>query len=254
MKTVGIEELLTWAFTQELWKVGAGGGVSSVSASSWSLVQGFGELCALIDRTPNHFGVVPGFEEGEPHEDALAAGHAVNRLSRLGLVMPAVGWQVFPEFDDVNGAIASEVERVLMAWRAKGAAAAGAHLVALTTRCAILGTGPDWYADEPRVAPLMKWGNAMWFQKRKRKDSLGKTIEIEVDGFDKRTRRPRPGAYRKFRVTEPLTGSVLGRLDWWLWRQALEALHDELSGSLRSHRLSGFSHIAAPWIPASDTS
>lgn len=248
MKTMGIEDLLTWAFTQELWKVGSGGGFTSASASGWSRVQAYGELCALIDRTPNHFGVVPGFEEGEPHPDAMLAGRAVKGLSRLGLMMPTAGWNIFPEFDDEHGAIASEIDRVFAGWRAKGAAGAGSHLVALTTRCAILGKGPDWHADQPKVAPLMKWGNAMWFVKRNRKDSLGNLIHTEADGFDKRTRRPRPGAYRKFRVTEPMTSAVLGRLDWWLWQKALEILHAELFGQLKGHRLMGFSHIAEPWF------
>lgn len=247
MKNVDVAELLTWAFTQELWKVGSGGGISSVPGSNYSSVIGFGELCALIDRTPNHFGVIPGFEEAEAHEDALAVGYAVKALAGLGLVMPSAGWNIFPEFDDPHGAIANEVDRVLSNWRAKGAAAAGAHLVALTTRCAILGKGPDWRADEPRVAPLMKWGNAMWFVRRRRKDSLGNHFDVESDGFDKRTRRPKPGAYRKFRVVEPMTSAVLDRLDWWLWQRALESVHEALSGRLSAHRLFEYQRVCEPW-------
>ncbi len=45
-----IENLLTWAFTQELWKVGSAGPGPGMPGSAWDMVQSFAELGTLIDR------------------------------------------------------------------------------------------------------------------------------------------------------------------------------------------------------------
>lgn len=247
MKTVTIEGLLTWAFTQELWKVGAGGGVSAVGRSNFSLVSEYGELFSLIDRDPNIYGVVPGFEEGEPHADAVVAGNAVKALSAMGLHMPPPGWTPFPEFDDPHGVIADEVSRVLAHWYGKGSRAAGEHIVGLTVRCAVMGREPEWRADPPRVVPVRKWGNPAWFVMRRRRDGFGRWYEYETDGYDKRNKRPFKGAYRKFRLAEPLQVAVLGRLEWWMWREALSRVHASVANHLTAHRLTAFADLPPPW-------
>ena len=248
MKTIGITDLLAWAFCQELCKVGAGGdGLTAVSISSWSLTRDMAVLGTLIDRSPNIFGVIPGFiEDGDPHPDALAVGRAVKALDAIGFEIPE-GWMPFPEFDDPHGLIAAEVARVVAEVRLKGDRLGGRHLVTLVTGAAILGRGPDWHCDAPTFRLVEMRGKPRWFLTKKVPDSLGRTYEIEVDGFDAKRQRPMRGAYRKYELSRMLRGEILSRLDWQLWQDALSFLADRLSGQVTAHRIAPFFPDRQPW-------
>lgn len=249
MKTIGITELLAWAFCHELCKVGAGGSqmVDLGGGSAWSMVSEFAALGTLIDKSPNVFGVIPGFiEDGEPHADALKVGHAVRALASIGFEVPD-GWMPFPEFDDPHGLIAAEVERVVAEVRQKGDRLGGRHLVTLVTGAAILGRGPDWSCDQPKFRMVAVRGEPQWFVKRKAKDALGRTYEYEANGFDTVKRRPRKGAYRKYELSTMLRGEILSRLDWQLWQDALSFLSEQLSHTLEQHRIAPFVPDRQPW-------
>ncbi len=248
MKTMTIEALLGWAFTAELCKVGGGGdGLSAVAASSWSMVEGVAALGTLIDRSPNDYGVIPGFiEAGEPHPDAVKIGDEVRALAVRGFEIPD-GWQPFPEWADEHGLIAAEVARVAGEVRLKGDRLAGRHVVALVTTAAILGRGPDWEASEPKVKMVEANGKPLWFIKRKSKDAFGCVYEFEADGYDRRKQRPLKGAYRKHELSGPIRGAILSRLDWELWQSALKFLAYMLDGRLESHRIAPFVPDRQPW-------
>ncbi|MGQ3078558.1 MAG: hypothetical protein ACT6RT_10950 [Allorhizobium sp.] len=204
-------------------------------------------LGTLIDRSPNIFGVIPGFiEEGDPHPDALAVGRGVRRLNEIGFDVPD-GWMPFPEFDDPHGLIAVEVERVVSEVRLKGDRLGGRHLVALVTGAAILGHGPDWSCEQPSFRLVEVRGKPRWFMTKKVPDSLGRVYEIEVDGFDAKRQRPMRGAYRKYELSRMMRSEILSRLDWQLWQDALEVLGNLLAGQLSAHRIAAFSPDRQPW-------
>ncbi len=248
MKTIGITELLSWAFCQELCKIGSGGdGLTSVGSSNWSLTRDMATLGTLIDKSPNAYGVVPGFiEDGEPHADAVKVGDAVRGLARIGFEIPE-GWMPFPEFDDPHGLIAKEVARVVAEVRLKGDRLGGRHLVSLVTGAAILGRGPDWSCTQPKARMVSMNGTPRWFILRKTTDAFGRVFEIESDGFDAVKRRPKKGAYRRYELSQPLRGAILARLDWQLWQDALSALGNDLHGRLANHQIAAFSADRQPW-------
>ncbi|MCO5734113.1 hypothetical protein [Rhizobium sp. SSA_523] len=249
MKTVTIEGLLQWAFCQELCKVGAGSGdgLTAVASSNWEVTRDMAVLGTIIDKSPNLYGVVPGFiEDGEPHPDAVKVGEAVRALAGIGIDLPE-GWMPFPEFEDPYGLIAGEVERVADEVRIKGDLLSGRHLVALVTRAAILGHGPDWRCDQPSFLVVSAHGKPRWFVKKKARDAFNRIYEFEGNGYDSKRCKPVRGAYRKYELERMLRGDILSRLDWQLWQDALQQLANQLDGNLGAHRLMPFFPNRAPW-------
>lgn len=248
MKKMTIEAFLTWAFTAELCKIGGGGdGLTGVAGSSWSMVSDYAALGTLIDRSPNAYGVIPGFiEDGAPHPDAILAGDAVRGLAGIGVDIPD-GWHPFPDWDDEHGLVAAEVERVIGEVRLKGDRLAGRHVVALVTTSAILGRGPDWEASEPAARMVEANGKPLWFVSRASKDAFGRSYTFEADGFDRKKQRPMRGAYRKYELSGPIRGAILARLDWELWQDALAVVARRLDGRLESHLIQPFSPYRHPW-------
>ncbi|TRL35506.1 hypothetical protein [Rhizobium straminoryzae] len=245
MKNIGIEELLRWAFTFELSKVDAGGGASFSAA--WKMTEAVAELGTVIDRTPNSYGVIPGFiEDGEPHPDAVLIGDAVRALDRHGFDIPD-GWNPFPEFDDAHGLIAAEVESVVCELRLKGDRLAGRHIVSLVISSAVLGRGPEWHMAPPEYQLVTANGQPRWFRMKKGRDAFRRVYWLEVDGFDKKRRRPFPDAYRKYELVAPLRSDVLSRLDWQIWQNALLTLQTTLAGRLSAHRILPFRPFVQPW-------
>lgn len=245
MKTMTIEALLAWAFTAELCKIDDGR-TGAAMRSSFASVSAYGELMAMIDRTPNPYGVIPIVGDAEPHPDAVKIGDEVRALAARGFEIPD-GWQPFPEWTDEHGLIAAEVARVAGEVRLKGDRLAGRHVVALVTTAAILGRGPDWEASEPKVKMVEANGKPLWFVKRKSKDAFGRVYEFEADGYDRRKQRPLKGAYRKHELSGPIRGAILSRLDWELWQSALKFLAYMLDGRLESHRIAPFVPDRQPW-------
>ena len=249
-RKITIEKLLEWAFREELCKVGAGGGFSLVSASAWDLVSGMAELGTLIDRSPNGYGVIPGFHAlGDPHPDAVAVGDAVRGLRDIGFEIPE-GWNPLSEFDDPHGLIAAEVERVASRERLKGDRLTGRAMAALVTGAAILGRGPDWgIEDEPGFRMVTIAGEPAWFIVKRQKDALGRVHEIETaDGRDRKTHRPKHGAYRKYELKRTMTSDILSRLEWQIWQDALRHVHRTVAGALEAHDLIEFAPHRFPWL------
>lgn len=256
MKKISIEALLTWAFTQELGKVGASGTYAGPGYSvAWS---GFVEMAALgtmVDRSPNLYGAIPSFVyEGEPHRDAVVVGDAVRALANEGFEI-ADGWNPVPEWADERGLIAAAVEKVTAEQRDRSDRLSGRHILSLVISSAVLGRGPSWQAEQPKVVMVEHRGKPAWFVMRKAKDRTGKTYHYEDNGFDQRRQRPVKGAYRKWSLDRSVRGDILSRLDWQLWQSCLELLHLRLSAPKRlaEHALLPFRPIRAPWKSAVGT-
>jgi hypothetical protein len=249
MKKISIENLLIWAFTEELPKKGAKRPAPmGFSHSSDSLMQ-FAELGTLIDSDTNSYGLIPAFiYEGEPHADAVAVYDAVLALELRGGFEIERGWNPFPEWQDPQGLIAAEVARAVDHELGRPDRANGMHVVNLVRNAAILRRGPDWEADEPRTVTIKLNGkDDSWFIKRKRKNRMQRFEDYEDNGFDNRARRPLPGAYRKYRLAEPVRAAIAARQDWQLWQSALEALVAALAGRLEDHEIRPFTPNRHPW-------
>jgi hypothetical protein len=251
MKKVTIEGLLSWAFTQELCKVGApmADYVGVGFSQAWSTMSEVAMLGTIVDRQPNMYGVIPNFihDLKEAHVDALEVGEAVRALAQRGGFEIGQGWNPFPEWEDERGIVAVEVARAVEILRLKGDRLSGKHVVNLVTSAAILGRGPDWSAKKPNERIVMARGMPAWFVGKKARDAFGRAYTYEADGFDRRKRRPVKGAYQKVELSEPILAAILSRLDWQLWQDALQVLAEELRGRCKSHELVSFVPDRSPW-------
>ncbi len=248
-KTMTIQQLLTWAFTEELCKAEAQGGrLVPIMSNPNAIVGEVGALGTLIDRSPNAWGVIPTWEmDGLPDEDALTVGRAVRALTDTGFDIPE-GWRPFPEWaNDEHGLIAAEVDRVLCEERAHGTRRTGRHAYNLILTCAVLKRGPDWQAERPKVRMVERQGKPVWFMIKRQKDCLGRWHEIEVDGYDRKAQRPKRGAYRKYALSHGLRAEVLSRIDWIVWQAALQMLERELAGQLICKQITPMRFDMAPW-------
>lgn len=257
MKTVTMEELLSWSFVHELPKGGGVDGLANansawrmIEASSWGKVLGFAELLTLVDcghGDASNFLI----EQGEPHEDAVTVGRAVAALGACDVAIPD-GWNPFgdwPATDDVFvGVTAQAVATTVARYRKLGAARRGRGIVNLVVGTAVLGREPKWEAEPPKVQMVERDGKPAWFVKRAVRDEFGITHEIEVDGYNGRTHRAQPGAYRKYRFSDDPAGDILSRLDHQIWVAALARLERTLVDQLVGHRLVHGSRSATPWL------
>ncbi|KEQ05739.1 hypothetical protein [Pseudorhizobium pelagicum] len=248
MRKIGIQELLAWAFTQELPKIGAAEAIGPGYSQAWSMMSEVATLGTLVDRSPNAFGVIPDFiYGGDPHPDAVMVGEAVHRLADRGGYDIPEGWNPFPEWQDEHGLIAAEVRNVVEHIRARPEQVSGRHVAQLVTTAAVLGRGPDWAAAEPMVQMVSVKGKPLWFVQAKARDSLNRVYWFEDNGMDRKTHRPKPGAYRKYQLGAPLRGAIIDRLDWQLWQDALVSLQNELCGRLSAADLLPFHPVRRPW-------
>jgi hypothetical protein len=252
MKLMTIGNLLGWAFTQELPKIGATQVTASGPGFSANTAQAqMQELGTLIDRSPNPYGVIPYFsDEGDPHPDALIVAQAVRALADRDGYEVGSGWTPFPEWEDDHGVISAEVEKVIAAETGRGGKLNSKQIVNLVTSAAILKRGPDWRADQPKIVTIKANGkDDSWFIKRTRIDKkTGRMEEYEDNGFDARKRKPKAAAYRKYRLDGSIRGAVVARLEWQLWQSALEVLAEDLQGRLHDHKVIPFRANRAPWL------
>lgn len=252
MKTLTIEELLSWAFVHELPKGGGTDGLANMNsawrmlqASSWGKVSAFAELMTLVDvdRGGSNFWI----DQGEPHEDAITIGGAVAELGFCDVVIPT-DWNVLADWADPHGLAGRAIESVVERWAKRSPMRRAAGLVSLVVGTAVLGKRPDWDADEPKVKMVERGGRPAWFVQRRVIDPhSGMPHMIETDGYNARTHRPFKGAYRKFVYSDDPTGFILSRLDWQMWVAALRRIEVNVRPKLAAHRLAPWEASIAPW-------
>ncbi|TIT24417.1 MAG: hypothetical protein E5W70_03680 [Mesorhizobium sp.] len=255
MKTVTIEELLTWAFVHELPKGGGVDGLDNANsawrmleASSWGKITSFAELGAIVDQgrgdTENYW-----IEQGEPHDDAVAVGRAVAGLSRCDIAVPA-GWNALADWPDTEGMAEAAVRKAVERYMVRTPQRRAAGIVSLVVGTAILGREPDFGAEPSKVRMIERGGRPAWFVTRRMKHEDGQTYDLEVDGYNGRTQRPVKGAYRKYEFSIDPTGDILGRLDYQIWVAALRRLEAEIATQLVGHRLVFSDRSMTPWLEA----
>lgn len=244
MKQIAIVQLLEWAYRHELTKTERPGGrIGPSMSSSWVSVDQYGLLGTVIDASINGYGVVPMFmDEGEPHPDAVLVAEAVAGLADAQI---SIGddWTPFPEWADTDGLVAACVARV----RPRLLSITGEQIQAMLIARAVLGRKPDWRGDEPGRTMITKSGKPSWFIKETRRDAYGNPIVCEVEGLHPRSRRPKPGAYRRYRLTEDVAGLAEDRFRRTVWALAARHVAQEVAGRLLSHQLTAEVPTLAPW-------
>ncbi|MBD8556893.1 hypothetical protein IFT84_20500 [Rhizobium sp. CFBP 8762] len=245
MKQIGIQKLLEWAFTYELRMVEPKTSVSG--QSSWGVFMEMAKLGTIVDRSPSVFGfALGGVEPREPHPDAVLVGNAVRALGMNRFEIPE-SWNPFPDFDDPYGVIAEDVESVISEIRLSGERLTGTYMTGLVICAAIMGKGPDWRAEKPELQLVSANGKPRWFLLKKGRDEFGRNYWFEVNGYDKKRKRPMRNAYQKCELVESTRNDVLSRLDWQIWQSALDSLTASLSGRLSTYRLMPFDSVIEPW-------
>jgi hypothetical protein len=253
MRTLTVEELLSWAFVHELPKGGGVDGLANMNsawrmlqASSWGRISAYAELMTLVDVDfaggGNFF-----IDQGEPHEDALIVGEAVAALGHCDAMFPE-GWNPLADWPDEHGLVMAAVARAVERYRLRPALRRAAGLVSMVIGCAVLGKAPDWRSEPSRVRMVERGGRPAWFVRRVMRDALGRDYEMEVDGYNRRTGRRDRAAYRKFEFSEDPSGDILSRLDWQLWVRALRMVEERVRPRLAAHRLAPSDHVLAPWV------
>lgn len=251
MKSVTIEELLTWAFVHELPKGGGVDGLDNMNsawrmlqASSWGKIAAFAELMTLVDIDK---GSGAYFEQGEPHEDAIIAGQAVADLAFCDVAFPE-GWNALSDWPDDDGLVKPAVARAVEIYSLRSSARRGAGIVSLAVGTAVLGRAPDWSSEPSKVRMVERAGRPAWFMLKHVTDNLGQSYDIEVDGYNARSGRPARNAYRKYEFSTNPTGDILARLDYQVWVAALRMLERQLSGKLVDHRFLPWPMPITPWM------
>ncbi|MAY63985.1 MAG: hypothetical protein CML29_17415 [Rhizobiales bacterium] len=246
MKQVSIMELMAWAFREELPKVERQGSFATTGAvaSTAAMIAQVGELGTLVDVPVNQWGVVPVMVDDEPHPDALRVGEAVRALTGK-TVTPPDGWNPFPDWADEDGLVAAAVASALPSISAH----AGRTFLADAVCAAVLGKSIDWRCDPPRRRMVMRGGKPAWFAETSGSDASGQWVR-EIDGYDRRSKRPRPGAYRKYELTRPIHGDISTRFRRAAWASGLRLLARQLAAEgLAAHELTNRVPRIAPWEP-----
>lgn len=257
-KDIDIEALVRWAFVEELPKDGGRERHRAPGyASAWSGILQCGELMALVDAQPNHWGVVPAGGGDDPHPDAIEVGRAVAALDGLDVGLPE-GWSPFadmaglglgPEGDRLLAQAAARAYERVSAPAGEGIGRAlGLSPAELVRRCAVLGRAPDWEAEPPALRSVRgERGRERWFRRVTINVAAGGTYDVEIDGYDARRRRPHPDAYRRFTLDPDPLDAAIARAEYEVWHAALGWLVAALDGRLTERRATGPAAPERPW-------
>lgn len=241
MRQMAIEDVLIWAFRDELPKAGRLRKGPLLPAAVWQAVEAVGELGTVVDAPVNRYGVVADNLAGSlPHPDAVVVAEAVAALdATMALVWPA-DWDPIADLGDLGGLKVGEIARaveVLTSARPVPGRELTWMPATVVRRQAILARPPEWRIDPPAVVPETNGrGGPRWRRLVEMADPYrdGGTVVHEVDGFDKVARRPFPDAFRRDVLEPSITGGIVDRAVWEIWRAALDVLAEDLDGALSS--------------------
>lgn len=239
MHKMTLPEFLKWAFAEELAHVAVEGG-----GSGGSIMASYAALGTRIDVSGSTGGLP---DVANVHPDALKANEAVMMLAADDLDLPA-DWAPFPDMDDPHGLIAGKVQEVVERRALRYSGDLRNNLIATFVSLAVMKREPDWTAEQPRFSLVSRGGKPAWFKAETGTDRFGRVYHYEVDGFDPKRGRARPGAYRKYEISDDFSGAVQARIDWYLWSGAMLAVAERLSAGLKSHQIRPYEVDREPWL------
>jgi len=258
-----VEEVIAWAWREELPKTGPHLNGPMPYGSSWAKTDRFAEYLTLVDS----YGIVPDFSAGDwPHHDAVLIGGAVMALDELVLELPE-DWRPAPELDGFGGLGAKAVAdawRKMTIEREGGMMALRLKPSELIIRRAIMGYDTDAMKidDVEKRYEAFGSGQDKWFVRRHQTvlDGINadgtertKIVNVEVDGWSSRTRRPLPGAYRKpYLDPDPVT-AIIARAEHEIWLSALSLVVDDIARQLSDVVMLSTAVPAAPWLVENKT-
>ncbi|MDR6952306.1 hypothetical protein J2X65_001661 [Ancylobacter sp. 3268] len=262
MKTsIDIEQLLVWAYREELPKeANPVPSLSLAAAAGWAGVSRYGELLTVIDGADvrNRWGVTPDrTAQCAPHADAIAVAEAVADLDGLVIEAP-VGWWPFGDMasPDAWGDVGQQVVRDALDRMCVPAAMGALRFKAspswLVRKYAMVGGVPDWEAEAPEYR-MVRGGNgkAKWFVMRSVPQIVGGEVvayaDCEQDGWSPTRRRPVKGAYNKWELVPSPFYAAVDRAEYEVWHSGLVVLADALRDSLERYRVTGPARPARPW-------
>ncbi|MGA2491866.1 MAG: hypothetical protein ABSF67_02820 [Roseiarcus sp.] len=230
-KAMTIEDALRWAYREELPKREFGG----ADGANW--LATYVELGTRIDV--NAFGVVPYAigSDAPPHPDAVKLWQAVQALDALEIEAPE-GWNPIADLGDLGALGAAAVAKAFAAETVVGVDGKRRFKVKpsrLIVHFAVLGDQEEWRAEPTTIATVTENGKPKWFRRqtvwvdrgRFAEQNLGHWAEVEVSGVDKK-RRPYADAYRKYFLDPDPQAAIIARMEWQLWRSAIDMLAEDV--------------------------
>lgn len=263
MRAMTIEQALRWAYREELPKSPSLGDRLTPAGwpRGWEEVEHFGAYLAVIDEPVplNRYGIVADFmAEDGPHPDAVLIHEAVVALDASPVAIPD-NWYPLTDMGDLGRLGVEAVNRALdriAPFGPSGERWLRSRPAALVRKHAILGGEPDWEGE----APLARFvsspnGEPLWFRMEDlvtrpadpRLHLPAETVRVEVDGRDKRTKRPYSDAYRKMYLCPDPSSVVISRAEYQVWCTALDALVEAIAGHLESIHITAASRSLCPW-------
>lgn len=252
-EAVDIEKLLRWAYTRELPKEQISTFMRPQGFTSpWRAITKSGELGVPIQEPDirNRYGLVPDFTAADdPHPDAVSVFHAVKALDTFDLDM-SVDWNPIPDLADVGplaGAAVSKAFRRLCFRDLAGTLHFREPVPQLVTSHMIKGSLPDWRIEKPEVKVMCHAnGKPRWFI-REVQDIRGENMEIETDGFDEKSRRPKMGAFQKFSLDPDPDDAIAERIKYRVLHSAFGFLAEYMRGRLVQYEPVAPAIPAEPW-------
>lgn len=252
-KRIEIQELLRWAYRDELPKLWNAAQGPEAFGEGWAAVERYSELLAEIDAPRNRYGVVIDFTDlTQPHADALAVADAVQEMDCYDFSVPD-GWN---PLDDMTGlgvhgeaAVARALD-IITITDAAGVRRLRKPISQLVMYRTIMGSPPEWEGEQPAVKPVKEFGAIKWFRRvfiPLNGNGFG-GYEAEVDGFNTRKRMPYPDAYKKYYLDPDPQEAIIGRAEYELYHHALGQLVENLAGKLEKWLVMPTLLTARPWL------
>lgn len=277
-KRLPVDELIRWAYRVELPKAQARGKTflrPEGWAMPWGAVTKSGMLGGEIDEPDvrNKYGVAPDTTSHvDPHPDAVRVYNEVCGLDELSFDLPE-DWYPLSDLCPLDGPLApwarGAVTRGLDEMLVADAPAAtvavsrsirSASVVAaarrqrtlrrpvssLIRRIAVLGP-PDTAGDKPTLEVVKALnGRPRYFIRETIETETG-PAEVETDGYDRKRRLPKPGAYTKHFLDPDPADAVVRRAEYQIWHAACGILVALLAGRLEGHEATAGDFPAWPW-------
>lgn len=255
-----IEEVIAWAFREELPKQPARVVPPSQMKPGWSAANKWSEYLATIDEgdVRNIYGVTPDLKANDtPHADAITIFSAWESMADMAVEM-LPDWWPFSDFASPAewGDLGRHVIEDALARRCFVGQGGGLLVkntpATLLRNYALLGTSPVWEAERPTYREVRGAnGKAKWFVMAKVPILIdGKVCghnDVERDGWNPTQKRAHRGAYRKMELVPSPFDAACDRLEYEVWHAGLRELTARLAGQLDSWIVTGPRRPARPW-------